>query len=83
MGNLAQGSTEDQVQASGWNIGMILHFTSTWNTGGEGEFGSEDIMFDGLVGFLSGAVQQKFFTWNKGAGEMIELEMFMWEPKAH
>lgn len=62
---------------------MILHFTNTWNTGGEWEFGSKDIMFDGLVGFLSGAVQQKFFIRNKGAREMTEPEVFMWEPKAH
>lgn len=56
MGNLAQGSIKDRVQASEWSIGMILHFTNIGNTGGEGEFVSEDIMFDGLGGFLCGAV---------------------------
>lgn len=60
---------------------MVLSFTNRRNTGREGEFGSEHIMFHGSVNFQHGGVQQKLFVWNRGIGERTEFDTHIWEPK--
>lgn len=77
VGDKGQGAP--RLLTGAWE--MVLSFTNTRNTGREGEFGSEHIMFHGSVNFQHGDVQQKLFVWNRGIGERTELDTHIWEPK--
>lgn len=76
-GDQGQGAPRMKSRLLAGAQGLGLPFISTRNPGGGGEFGPENIGFEGIPESPKWSCPAEVVNMEQGAGEMTELEMLM------